>query len=175
MTEIWKPVVGHEGAYEVSDLGRVRSLSRCIKRTRNGKCEEVLRKGRVLRPDECHGGHLQVTLSGRKKRPVHQLVAEAFLGLKPEGCRVLHRDGNPANNCVYNLYWGRFGESNTRTAARLFYQKGRELSREQVLLLRERAAAGFAYGERHQLAVSWGVDPSIVYQTLAGKLYGHVA
>ena len=55
------------------------------------------------------GGYHRVTLSSGKKRSprlVHQLVLELFVGPRPKGRLGLHRDGNPVNNKVENLYWG---------------------------------------------------------------------
>lgn len=95
MRETWKPVVGYEGRYEVSDLGNVRSL-------RFGK-------QRVLKPRSGNGaaGHLAVTLPKRKNHYVHRMVAEAFLGPCPEdGWVVCHNDGNSGNNHLTNLRWG---------------------------------------------------------------------
>ena len=108
--EIWKPIAGYEGAYEVSDNGRVRSLDRHDAR---GKfCP-----GQVLRPTVSPKGHLRVSLSG-KSASVHRLVAEAFLGSAPEGKpNVLHWDDVPANNHLSNLRWGSDAE-NKRDAIR---------------------------------------------------------
>lgn len=98
--EEWRPVPGHEGSYEVSSLGRVRSLNRTIV-TSSGVSRRIL--GRVLRPVPCPTGsargYMYVSL-GRGRRPlVHRIVSLAFLG---EG-DVLHRNGNRSDNRVDNL------------------------------------------------------------------------
>ena len=93
--ETWLPIAGLEGKYEVSDLGRVRSL-------RYGK-------ERILKARSANGaaGHLGVCLPPKTNQYVHRLVALAFLGDPPEsGMVVCHNDGNPANNAVDNLRWG---------------------------------------------------------------------
>lgn len=97
--EKWLPVLGYEG-YEVSDHGRVRSY---LQRNNPGK---------VLKDAAGAKGHRVVVLSraladgGPHQRMVHQLVLEAFVGPRPEGMLALHRDGDPENNHLDNLYWG---------------------------------------------------------------------
>lgn len=109
--ETWKPVVGYEGLYEVSDLGRVRSVDIWItSRNRWGTETCRLRKGRILKQTIDRGkeayGRRQVKLSREnhpKTRLVHQLVAAAFIGPRPNGLEVAHRDGNAAHNALLNL------------------------------------------------------------------------
>jgi hypothetical protein len=86
MTEIWRDVVGFEDAYQVSNIGRVRS------------------KSRVLKPARITGGYLAVSLGYNKQRTIHRLVAAAFFG--PSTQMVLHKDGDRQNNVVENLYHG---------------------------------------------------------------------
>ena len=109
MSEIWKPVTGFEGLYEVSNLGNVRSLDRyCL--GRDGRSE--LHRGRVLAKQLTWNGYCDVILSNRsagikrKHRPVHALVAEAFLGPRRAGCDVMHLDGDRTNNHAENLRYG---------------------------------------------------------------------
>lgn len=104
MNESWLPVAGFEGFYEVSDLGRVKSLARIIYR-RDGVRQTY--KEKILKPGVGKtAGHLSVGL--RKvtygtQLYVHRLVLEAFVGPCPEGMESLHADGNPANNMLANL------------------------------------------------------------------------
>lgn len=91
--------------YEVAENGDVFSLSRVVHRT-DGKRYTVI--ARKLIP-VWNGRHFQVALSDngkRHRRYVHHLVLEAFVGPRPEGMRALHRDDDPHNNHVSNLYWG---------------------------------------------------------------------
>ena len=104
--ERWKPVNGHEGIYEVSSHGRVRSLDRTITYY-DGRVRRC--RGKVLRTHLDRYGYEVVGLcnQGRQKtRTVHSLVAESFIGARPEGMEVCHNDGNPANNHVANLRYG---------------------------------------------------------------------
>jgi len=101
MSEHWRPVVGHEGRYKVSDLGRVRSVDRIDSRGNRAW-------GRVLAPDVTASGHLRVALcvDGKARRHfVHRLVLAAFVGPRPDGMEACHNDGDPKNNVVGNLRW----------------------------------------------------------------------
>ena len=97
--EEWLQIMEHPG-YEVSNLGRVRSY------------RQLNNDGgpRVLRPGASKKGHQSVSLRG-KMRLVHQLVLEAFVSARPPGLLALHRDGDPANNCIENLYWGTYSDN----------------------------------------------------------------
>lgn len=108
-TEIWKPVVGYEGLYEVSDHGRVRSLDRSAHiACRWGGTATRLIRGRVMRATDNGRGYLMVHLSTngyRDPRLVHRLVAEAFVPVAEERQFVNHRDGDKTNNTASNLEW----------------------------------------------------------------------
>lgn len=169
--ENWLPIPGYEGAYEVSNQGRVRSVERRVRLvTRSGTEATRLVPARILRPGCSKSGHVSVALGNGNSRLVHQLVLEAFVGKRPEGCEALHADGNPENNALSNLRWGTRSEN----LKDIFYQKGRRLTREQLTELRRRAERGFAYGERYQLAKAWGVNSGTIHHALSGKQYGHV-
>ncbi|KRD36826.1 hypothetical protein ASE27_10240 [Oerskovia sp. Root918] len=97
----WRPVVGFEGAYEVSDRGRVRSLDRLDSRGNRIR-------GRVLRAATKRSGHQHLSLCVDGKGItllVHRMVLEAFVGPAPEGMEACHSDGDPANNALSNLRW----------------------------------------------------------------------
>ena len=103
MLEEWRPVLGYEGLYEVSDAGRVRSLSREV---RSGRGVRVV-EGRVLHPTPGALGRLSVSLSNGRAvvRLVHHLVLEAFVGPRPDGAECCHGDGDASNNRLSNLRW----------------------------------------------------------------------
>lgn len=101
MTEIWKDVVGYEGLYKVSNLGRVKSIDR---RDRIG----VFHGGRVLSTFAIPSGYLYVSLhkNGNKiNKSVHGLVANAFLDQPCEQLEVNHINGVKTDNGVENLEW----------------------------------------------------------------------
>lgn len=100
MREIWKDIVGYEGLYSVSNLGRVKSLKRLLNDGR-------LWKERILKPETNHG-YLRVRLcdnNGKKHKRVHILVAEAFIPNPNDYPYVNHKDENKSNNRVDNLEW----------------------------------------------------------------------
>lgn len=102
--EIWKPITGFEGRYDVSNLGRVRSLTRQV------RCRVGYHwlHGRVLKPyiNAKRGkGYASLRLGDTKNYDVHTLVAVAFIGPRPEGHECNHKDGNPHNNRADNLEW----------------------------------------------------------------------
>ena len=100
--EEWRDVVGYEGRYQVSSMGRVKSLERkdCLGRTV---------KERVLKPCDNGRGYLYISLSdgtGENKRHyIHRLVGEAFVPNPLEKEDVNHKDENPSNNHASNLEW----------------------------------------------------------------------
>lgn len=100
--EIWKPVPGYEKEYMVSNKGRVKSLTRLIMRS-NGWPQTI--KERILKLSLDEWGYPQVRLSGRTFK-VHRLMSMTFLGERPDGHVVRHKDGNPQNNEVDNLEYG---------------------------------------------------------------------
>lgn len=95
--EQWKDIIGFEGKYQVSDLGRVKSLNY----HREGK-------GRVLVGNKLKSGYLRVCLwkDGKMKNYlVHRLVTEAFLPNPDNLPQVNHKDECKTNNAVSNLEW----------------------------------------------------------------------
>ena len=110
MDDDWRPVDGFEQTYEVSRDGRVRRLAGT---TSNGRSWS----GGVLTPRYNRDGYVKYTLYADGKPfyvVAHRLVARAFLGDPPPGKNlVLHRDDNPQNNRVENLYWGDLSDNQT--------------------------------------------------------------
>lgn len=108
-SEIWKPVVGYEDTYQVSDLGRVRRV----------KAAQGTRVGWVLTPIKGKRGYLSVHLHSERSRRlvrIHRIVAEAFHGVSDLPL-VRHLDGNPENNVPSNLAHGTAQENaNDRVA-----------------------------------------------------------
>lgn len=104
-TETWLPVPGYECEYEVSDQGRVRSQTRTIQH----RGSPTLLWGRLMSTPPNKDGYPMVTLCRDGKRQqvyVHDLVAAVFLGPKPEGMQVRHRNDIKADCRAENLLYG---------------------------------------------------------------------
>lgn len=104
--EIWKSVADYEGLYEVSSLGRVRSLDKIVPKWDGTR----LLKGRILKGGITQFGYHKIILTKNKHRQtifVHRLVAEAFLENDNPNIKtqVNHIDGNKLNNKMGNLEW----------------------------------------------------------------------
>lgn len=109
-SEVWKPVLGYEGYYEVSNFGRVRSLPRMA--TRRGK-GPIPVAGKVLSA-YTHTGYPAVNLcvnGSHHRRPIHILVCEAWHGPCPEGLECRHLDDDKDNATPANLRWGTRSEN----------------------------------------------------------------
>src|SRR5690349_15373055 len=105
--EIWKPVVGFEKFYHVSNMGCVKALERHLDSavSQSGKQR---RKPRILRGGPASGGYRKVTLCRhgiQYYRLVHKLVVEAFIGPCPTGHEINHKNGIKNDNRLENLEW----------------------------------------------------------------------
>lgn len=100
MEEIWKDIAGYEGLYQVSNLGRVKSLTYSNQYT-------TLNKEKILKQATNHRGYKCVSIgyNPRKTITVHRLVAQTFIPNTNNYSQVNHKDGNKQNNCVFNLEW----------------------------------------------------------------------
>lgn len=104
--EIWRPVAGYEGLYEVSDLGRVRSLKHICNSCYGSKS---VCNGKILTPCKSSNKYMIVGLSkdgNHCTKSVHGLVAHAFPEICGElfkGCVINHKDENKSNNVATNL------------------------------------------------------------------------
>lgn len=105
MKEVWKCINGYDGLYQVSNLGRVKSLDKRV--PTNGGTRVM--KGKILKGRTTKYGYLQIGLTDknnyRVNRYVHRLVAEAFIPNPQNKKEVNHIDCNKKNNGVDNLEW----------------------------------------------------------------------
>lgn len=167
-TERWLPIPGYLGLYEVSDLGRVRSLDRlCL--GKDGR--EEVHRGQVLSPQGLKNGYLEVYLcrgAKREHRTIHSLVAEAFLGPRPKGHDILHFDGNRKNNCYTNLGYDTRAENLHSTYLYGGKQANGKLSLSDVDDIRDRLAAGES---GYRIAKDYNVHPTAIYHIRDGKSF----
>lgn len=108
--EIWKPIFGYEGLYEISNYGQIKRLNR----------DKRCRPFRLIKPLKKADGHVCVDLSkngSSKRRYIHTIVLETFVEARPQGMECRHLDGNPENNKIENLKWGSKSE-NTRDSVK---------------------------------------------------------
>lgn len=156
--EIWKPVLGWEGVYEVSNLGRVR------------------RRGYSIVGSTSAAGYLTVTLAERHS--VHQLVAEAFIRPLAEDEEVHHRDYLKTNNLLENL------SIETRETHKAKHRRTtvRYLTKEEVLYIRSHAKntrgrprkGGGKYKTLKELAAELQVSVATVMAARSGKTYAYI-
>ena len=112
--ELWRDVPGFAG-YQASDRGRIRSVDRTVKITRNGKQYERTYPGAIRKPRTDRYGYEIVNVSVRgnpRTMKVHRMVLMAFAGEAPEAdSECCHADANRKNNRRENLRWGTSAEN----------------------------------------------------------------
>lgn len=108
---VWKKVTKLDSVFEISDDGRLRRISYEVN-ARGGKTRVI--KAREVKLGRHQFGYPVATISFKGVRHtllIHQLMAEAFIGPRPEGLVVRHLDDNPENNTVGNLAYGTPGDN----------------------------------------------------------------
>lgn len=127
MKEIWKDIVGLEGLYQVSNLGKVRSLDRIIEYDKvvNNKRVHMTchRKGKILSLPINGEGYVQISTCGKPSR-VHRLVAQAFIPNPKNKPFINHIDGDKTNNRVDNLEWCTNRENQIHASMVLGHKQG---------------------------------------------------
>ncbi len=176
MIEEWRSVVGFETYYEVSSLGRVRSITRIV----NGSWGPRKHRGKVLSPSPQKSGHLNVHLSVRgvvKTHRVHTLVAAAFIGPCPHGKQVNHIDAIPANNVPANLEYVTPLENSRHMLALGNFPLGEEhwnhvLSEADVRRARSLRAKGMTF--REIVGTIGKSTRRTISRACSGEHWGHV-
>jgi len=123
--EIWKDIKNFEGLYQVSNLGRVRSLNKFVRHSNHF----MKLKGSILKlQTDCQTHYKKIRLCKEGKYThyaIHRLVAQTFIPNPDNLPQVNHKDENKSNNCVDNLEWcdsnynNNYGTKNRRVALKL--------------------------------------------------------
>lgn len=166
----WAAIAGYLGRYAVSDEGEVLSMD-YARSGLPGLMKPYLRDGRYLSVRLCHGDGI-----GSMHR-VHVLVADAFVGPKPSGMQVNHKDGDKTNNRAANLEYCTPSQ-NVRHAhalglvnsARGEKQHLAKLKEADVLKIRELLALGLTQSE---IGRAYGVCAKSIAQIKNGKTWAH--
>lgn len=179
MQEVWKDIKGYEGYYQVSNLGRVKSLSRVVKRYEKGRGEVIQRRReRILSERDCRGYKTVLLCVGgsNKQKFIHRLVAEVFLDSVEGKDYVNHIDNDPSNNCSINLEWCTAKENahHMIKQGRKACVKGenhpcRKLTEKQVRQIRREYKQGGV--TQQQLASKYGVSRSNIGYIVRGVLW----
>lgn len=179
--EVWKDIKNYEGSYQVSDLGRVKSLARIVE-SRKGVF--VNKKELILKTAKNRKGYLCVKLckvvdnfSVSKKGIIHRLVANEFLENPFNKPQVNHKNGIKYDNRVDNLEWATGSENVIHSLSNKLKvpQKGSEhgmskLTEKEVLEIR-------AIGRTKTLkevGKIYNVDLSLISLILLNKIWNHI-
>lgn len=175
--EIWKPIEGTDGRYEVSNTGKVRNLDYHNKGEVKEIAQRISNNGRVL-----------VTMFIRGKRgdySVHRLVGKAFIPNPDNLPQINHIDGNPKNNNVENLEWCdafynmqhayRTGlMENARKAAKITVRHLVEKSKEKMIpitVIDMNTAKYHKFDGINQAAIHLGLNCPDIVQVLSGRYH----
>lgn len=162
--EQWKPVVGFEGLYEISSIGRVMRVGATV----SGRKPPY-----ILKPRHSTDGYIQSTLANNgvvKQVTNHRLVAAAFLGYDRPYLQVNHRNGVRDDNRVENLEWVTIRENLHHSYSVLNRKVWRKLTNDQVADIKYRSSLGVS---NRRLARDFGVVQHTIIALLKGRIVAY--
>jgi hypothetical protein len=166
--EVWRAVPEYAGWYEVSNLGRVRNV-------RAGRAR---RAGRILKTPPSRGGYPQVHLRRveiDRTAYVHALVAAAFLGPRPAGREINHRNGIKTDNSVWNLEYLTDAEHKRHSMEMGQVASGEGKAQAKLTEATVRAIrASVGTASDREIGARFGVDSETVRQIRLRKAWKHV-
>jgi hypothetical protein len=159
--EIWKPVVGYEGIYEVSNHGRIRSIKTGHIKT----CTENKRHNRPF---------LGLWKNNKIKifKP-HTLVLTAFIGPRPQGMECCHNNGNPFDNRLENLRWDTPRNNQLDRAKHGTSNRGERCAAAKLTEAQVRAILTDTRLQRI-IAAEYGVLQNTISRIKSGKRWAHI-
>lgn len=170
--EIWSSIEGLESSFEVSNQGRVRSLSRVIT-CKNNKTLSI--KGQIIKLNHVNG-YYDVKLK-KKHYLIHRLVAKAFINNPENKPQVNHIDSDKSNNHCSNLEWNTSTENIAHSMKQGTHPKGEssgtsKLTEKDIPEIFELRIKGLSY---EKIARIYSIDQSLVPKILNRKLWKHVS
>ena len=165
MQEEWRDIKDFEGLYQISNLGRVKSVARIVKRGTNYKpvAERLLKFGGKER------GSYFVILSKdghTYTRYVHRLVAQAFLP-NPNNLPVVnHKDENPLNDVVTNLEWCTWSYNNSYNDLR---KRAAECKRKPILQYSKDGEFIREWSHAREASETLGISKRAIYECCVGR------
>lgn len=145
-SESWIDIKDFEGKYQISNLGRIKSILRKLN-SRYGQNRTLNEKFLSLNKDK-NTHYVSITLSKDNKRftkSIHRLVAQAFIPNPENKCCVNHIDGNPSNNLLTNLEWVTMKENSQHAYSKQLKRQKTSWDREEVIKLIKLFANKYQY------------------------------
>lgn len=168
MNEEWRDVQGFEGQFQISDLGRVRSMPSLTRKT-----------ARIIQPHFTENGYLRINLrKGGKRRQlyIHRMVLLAFRGECPEGMEGCHDNGIKADCKLSNLRWDT--RKNNEADKKIHgtdnegFRNGQcKMTESVVLEIKSLIASGM---KGKDIAAKFDIHPNLVSQIKNNRKWSHI-
>lgn len=175
MSEQWRPIVGLEGSYEVSDLGRIRSIARIVVR-RDGLRLRIRERIRKVHPHPIHGYLTFTANRAIGAKYVHVIVMRAFVGPCPLGLETRHRDGDQLNNKLSNLTYGTKAENESDKITHGTLRWGERVNTSKLKaseVIQIRMIGGSK--PHREIASEFGVSRRLIGMIISRKIWANLA
>ncbi len=178
--EIYKDIKNYEGLYQISNFGKVKSLTRVVGKNKHKTVGKTITiHGRIKKPSKTTKGNyitywVVLSKNGKhKKFYIHRLVAEHFIKNKYNKKEVNHKDSNPQNNNANNLEWvshdenmkhamrkNRIAKGESSGMAKLTNEAIKEIYNTQI--------------DAKLLAIKYAVSRETIYNVRRGQSWKHI-